>query len=424
MNSNPKKDYYQTLGIEKDSDESVIKKAYYKLAQKWHPDKNPDNKVVAEAKFKEISEAYGILSDPNKRSQYDQFGVCDGDGPDFSQGFPDLSEMFGGMGGFPFGGMGGFPFGPGGAFGGMGGNVHRERPKPVQEVRVKLKLSDIYNGLNKNIDISIDDMCQGCEGSGSKTKSRVTCEACQGRGIRVSIRQIGPGMISQQQEACRVCNQKGTTINPKDICQICSGKCTISSKLNKTINITKNFDYESVMLIKNAGNFDPESKFKADINITFKISDLDKYSFDISNKHDLVFTHNINISDALCGYNMYWDSHPDGNKYLFKINEVIKDNDIKFIKNLGLPNDNKKGTRGKLYIKFKYIYPSNTLDSDSLKSFIRNKDSKNIDNKDSYIKEKIYDIKEDIKSHQNSNQNSNYSQRDNEGQELPGCAQS
>jgi DnaJ family protein A protein 2 len=421
MNLNPKKDYYAILQIEKNADEDTIKKAFRKLAQKWHPDKNPNNKEEAEAKFKEISEAYGILSDPNKRSQYDQFGVCDGDGPDFSQGFPDLSEMFGSMGGFPFGGMSGFPFG---GMNGMSGNVHRERPKPIQEVRVKLKLSDIFNGLNKNIDISIDDMCQGCDGSGSKTKSRVTCEACQGRGIRVTIRQIGPGMISQQQTACGMCNQKGTTINPKDICQICSGKCTISTKLNKIINITKNFDYESIMLIKNSGNYDPESKIKADINITFKISDLDKYGFEISNKHDLVYNHYINISDALTGYNMYWDLHPDGNKYLFKINEIIKDNDIKFIKNLGLPNDNKKGSRGKLFIKFKYIYPSSILEYESLKSFIKNKDSKNIENKDLYIKEKVYDIKDDVKTNNSNSNHNSYQQQENEGPELPGCTQS
>lgn len=416
--SNPKKDYYSILGVSKDADESTIKKAYYKLAQKWHPDKNPDNKMEAEEKFKEITEAYGILSDPNKKNQYDQFGVCDGEAPDFSHGFPDLSEMFGG--GFPFG-MGGFPFG-------MGGNVQREKPKPIQEVRVKLKLSEIFTGINKNIDISVDDICQGCDGSGSKTKFRVTCEACQGKGVRLTIRQIGPGMISQQTSPCNVCNQKGTTINPKDICQVCSGKCTISTKLNKTLNIPKNFDYESVMLLKNSGNYDVDTKLKADINITFKIADLDKYNFEIKNTHDLFTEYQINISDAFSGYSMYWDMHPDGNKYVFKINEVIKDGDIKFIKNLGLPNnDDKKNSRGKLYIKFKYNYPTSLLDSDSLKHFIKIKDNKNIENKDSYIKEKVHDIKDDNK-HQHTHQNQQFHQQFHpnmsEQAELPGCNQS
>ena len=419
MNSNPKKDYYKILGIDKDTDESTIKKAYYKLAQKWHPDKNPDSREEAEAKFKEISEAYSILSDPQKKSQYDQFGVCDGEAPDFSHGFPDLSEMF--SSGFPFPGMGGM----GGPFGNMNGfpfgnvNTSREKKNPVQEVRIKLKLSEIYTGTNKNIDITVDSMCNNCEGSGSKTKKRENCKACNGKGIRISIRQIGPGMITQQQTVCDVCNQKGTTINPKDICTTCQGNCTISTKLNKTLNIPKDFDYESLMLLKNSGNYNPDTKSKSDINITFKIADLDKYDFQIKNSHDLVIEQNINICDALSGYTFYFSSHPDEKKYYFKISEVIKDGDIKFVKNLGLPNnDNKKNNRGKLYIKFNYIYPTSVLDSETFKNFIKNKDNKTITDKESYIKEKIYDIKEDTSK---SNQNE---YREREETELPGCAQS
>ena len=276
-------------------------------------------------------------------------------------------------------------------------------------------------GTNKSIDISDDDMCQGFDGSGSKNKSREKCQACQGRGIRVSIRQMGPGMIAQQQSPCDVCNQKGTTINPKDVCQTCNGKCLISTKLNKTLNIHKNFDYESVMLLKNSGNYNPDTKVKADINITFKISDLEKYNLEIQHSHDFVLEQNINIGDALTGYSMYWDAHPDGNKYHFKIHDVIKDGDIKFVKNLGLPNDDTKKTRGKLYIKFKYLYPNSTLDSDSLKSFIKTKESKHITDKDTWIKEKIYDIKEDVNKSTHTNNNNHNG--DGEG-EIPGCAQS
>lgn len=413
----PKKDYYAILGVDKDADISVIRKSYYKLAQKWHPDKNPDNREEAEAKFKEISEAYGILSDSEKRQKYDQFGVCDGDSPDFSHGFPDLSELFGAMGGFSFGGMGGM--------GGMGGfpmgGMHREKQKPEQEVRVKLKLTEIFNGIEKSIEISVDDMCQGCKGSGSKTGVKEQCKACNGKGIRVMIRQIAPGMISQQAVGCEDCGQKGVVSNPKDICNLCNGKCVVPTKIQKTLNITKNFDHESVMLLRNHGNYDPDTKLKADIKITFKIGDLDKYNFNLKNSYDLEMEHQIHIHDAFTGYSMYLDSHPDGNKYYFKFHDVvIKDGDIKFIKNLGLPNaDNKKNPRGKLYIKFKYIYPTNVLDHDGLKTFMKNKEShNNIVNKDSYIKEKVYDIKED----QEKNKNQNYQQF--QEAEMPGCTQS
>jgi len=424
--SNPKKDYYGILNVDKNATESVIKKEYYKLAQKWHPDKNPNNREEAEVKFKEISEAYGVLSDPDKREKYDQYGLCDGEAPDFAQGFPDLSELFGAMGGMghPFGGMGGmggFPFGGMGGMGGMGGRAQRgERPKPIQEVRVKLKMQDIFNGINKNIDITVHDRCAKCNGSGSKTKSKSTCSGCKGSGIKVVIRQIGPGMISQQQTSCDMCGGRGKYIEPKDKCDGCKGGGTCETKLNKTLEIHKNFDYETVMLLKNSGNYDQDSDTKADINIKFAISDIDKYNMIVKNSYDLLIEYPINIHDALTGYSMYWDLHPDGNKYHFKFNEVIKDGDVKFIKNLGLPyKDNGTNKRGKLYIKFKYIYPTNILDSDNYKSFIKTRDGKIVNDKENYTKEKVYDIKDD-----NIKSNNNHQEQNDEEPQLPGCAQS
>lgn len=432
--SGPKKDYYGILGVAKDADDSAIKKAYYKLAQKWHPDKNNGNKEEAETKFKEISEAYGVLSDAEKRQKYDRFGLCDGEAPDFSQGFPDLSEIFGamgmgGMGGFPFGGMGGHPFG---GNHGMRGKGHK--PKPVQEVRVKLKVHDIFHGLNKNIDITVHDKCGGCNGSGSKTKSKTTCAGCKGSGIRVVIQQIGPGMISQHQSACGDCGGKGKYVEPLNRCQTCNGTGTVETKLNKTLEITKNFDYETVMLLKNSGNYDSDTDSKADINIKFVISDINKYNMEIKNSYDLVTEHPINIQDAMTGYSMYWDGHPDGNKYHFKFTDVIKDGDIKFIKGLGLPvNNNGSVKREKLYIKFNYVYPSSILNLDDYKSFVKTKDNKVVDNKDDWIKEKVYDIKEKVYDIKDDNSNNHHHHRhhnqyrggtQDEDGELPGCAQS
>ena len=411
--SSPKKNYYSILGVEDNVDESALKKAYYKLAQKWHPDKNLDNKEEAENKFKEITEAYGVLSDPQKRQQYDKFGLCDGESPDFSQGFPDLSEIFGN--GFPFGDMGGFPFGGMSGMSGMGGQ-RRKMEKQIQEIRVKLKLSEIFQGTTKNIEIPIDEMCQPCEGSGSKTKSREICQECQGKGIRLIIRQMGPGMIAQQQIPCENCNQKGNTINPKNKCLACNGRCINSSKFNKTININKNFDYETVMLLKNSGNYNPDTKQKSDINITFKISDLDKYDLEIKNTHDFIIEKKISIADAFTGLTMYLDSIPDGNKYQFKINDVVKDGDIKYVKNLGLPNNNgQKNNRGKLYVMFIYNYPDSILDGDSFKSFINIKDRRTISNSETWIKEKIYDIKDDTNKSENKKNNE---------REMPECNQS
>jgi DnaJ family protein A protein 2 len=399
----PKKDYYKVLDVDKSASDADIRKAYLKLAQKWHPDKHHHSKKTeAEEKFKEISEAYGILSDEEKRRRYDQFGVCDGDAPDFSQtGFPDLSEIFGGMG-FPFGAMGGMPGMPGmGGFPGMGGNpfgpnVQREKPKPVQEILIKLKLSEIFEGCQKDIEIPVNEVCVECAGSGSKNKSRITCTDCNGKGVRMMMRQMGPGMISQQVIPCGTCGQKGTIINPSDKCKECDGRCVKQTKISRTLNITKNFDYETIMRLKNMGNYDPDSRTNADINITFKISDLDSYNLHIVNKHDLILEHKIRIADALTGYSMYLDEYPDGKKYLFKTHHVIKDNEVRFVKHLGLPNDD-NGKRGKLYIKFLYSYPENRLDLDQeeLLTFMRPTGFNKSGNPEDYIKEKMHDIKED-----------------------------
>jgi DnaJ-class molecular chaperone len=402
-----KKDYYAILGLNKDATEDDIKKAYRKLAIKWHPDKNPDNRELAEEKFKEITEANSILSDPDKKLKYDEFGLCDGEAPDFAQGFPDLSEIFGNMG--PFGAMGGFPFGMGG-MSGMG-NVNKSN-KVVQEVKIKLKLEDIYNGCEKQIEIPIEDVCIECNGTGSKTRKKKSCSDCGGKGIKVMMRQIGPGMISQQTMPCSACNQKGWTSD--NSCQTCNGKCTISSKINKTIIIKKNFDYQTKMCLRDMGNYDSNTEKKADIYIIFKIADLDNYNYKIVNDYDLVLEHNIHIYDAFSGYTYYYNKHPNGNKYVFKFNDIIKVDDIKYAKNLGLPNEDKYG---KFIIKFNYIYPKTILENDELKSFLREHvDNKSI-NKSDYIKEKMYDPKDDKEYQKNREfQNQNINQDGQQGE--------
>lgn len=395
--SQPKKDYYEILGVDKNATDEQITKAYRKLAMKWHPDRHqdPEKKKEAEEKFKEITEANTVLTDPDKRRKYDQFGMCDGEGPDFGgQGFPDFADIFGQMGGMPgmggIPGMGGFPFMSGfPGMGGMGnGNVNRQG-KNTQEFKVKLKLEEIFNGCDKQIEIPIEDICNDCDGTGSKSKKKKTCIDCQGRGVRTTVRQIGPGMLSQQSSPCSVCEQKGWV--SEGSCTTCNGKCTKTSKLNKTINIKKNFDYQTKMCVRDAGNYDSNSGRKSDIYISFKIADLDDYGLKITNDYDLVLEHPIYISDALSGYTFYYSGHPNKNKYVFKLNEVIECGDVRFGKKLGLPNDDDGHlTFGKLIIKFNYIYPKTVLSHEQLKSFLKeHEDTKSI-NPSEYSKEKLY----------------------------------
>jgi len=419
--SNPKKDYYKTLEIEKNATPEEIKKAYKRLAMKWHPDKNPNNREEAEAKFKEVAEANGILSNEDKRRQYDQFGTCDGEGPQFEGGFPDFAEMFGGMGGFPgMGGMGGFP-GMGGMFGGMGGmggmggfgNAGpQQKPKPTQEVRVKVSLEDLFVGCEKQIEIPTSTKCDDCAGTGSSDKKKPICANCKGRGVCMVVKQIGPGMIQQQQLPCAACNQTGYQVDKSKTCNSCKGKGSNSKTVKKNITITKNYDYQTKMCLRNFGNWDVDTESNADVYIIFRITDLDKHKLTVVNNYDLLLEYPINIWDALAGYSLYYQ-HPDKSKYVFKFDDIIKDQDIRYVKNLGLANDdNNTITRGKFIIKFNYVYPDKVMEGDELKSWMKIRDKTHIESKSEYKKEKTYNLKDEQESQSRSRSHRSHCPKD------------
>ena len=362
MNS-PKKDYYTILELNNDASIDDIKKSYKKLAIKWHPDKNPDNREFAEEKFKEITEAYSILSDEEKKQKYDQFGICDGEAPNFEGGFPDIAEMFEGAG-FPFGNM----------FGNMFGERTQQKQKPIQEVKIGLTFNELFRGCDKKIEIDINCMCIECTGTGSIDKIKPKCDKCKGKGAFMVIRPIGPGMVQQQAIPCDKCQQTGYCINPSKICGKCSGKGVYRDKLVKEINIRKNFDYQTKMCMRGMGSFDTETENKADIFIKFKIINEPDGVYEIVNNYDILLKYKISINDALTGNDIFIDLFDNG-KYYFKNDSVIQDGETRYAKNLGLPyNENNVDGRGKLIFKFEYEYPTTVLDYEGLKAFIKNKD--------------------------------------------------
>jgi molecular chaperone DnaJ len=390
MNS-PKKDYYTILELNNDASMDDIKKSYKKLAIKWHPDKNPDNRELAEEKFKEITEAYGILSDEEKKQKYDQFGICDGEAPNFESGFPDFAEMFEG-GGFPFGNM----------FGNMFGERTQQKQKPIQEVKIGLTFNDLFRGCEKKIEIDINSMCVECTGTGSIDKIKPKCDKCKGKGAFMMIRPIGPGMVQQQAIPCDKCQQTGYCINPSKICGKCSGKGVYRDKLIKDIYIKKNFDYQTKMCMRGMGSFDTETESKADIFIKFKIINEPDVIYEIVNNYDILLKYKISIYDALTGNDIFVD-HIDNGKYYFKNDSVIQDGDMRYVKNLGLPySENNIDGRGKLIIKFEYEYPSTLLDNETFKIFIKNKDKKKF-NKEEYKKERLYSFKKQSKQEEEQN---------------------
>jgi DnaJ-class molecular chaperone len=390
MNS-PKKDYYTILELNNDASIDDIKRSYKKLAIKWHPDKNPDNREFAEEKFKEITEAYSILSDEEKKQKYDQFGICDGEAPNFEGGFPDIAEMFEGAG-FPFGNM----------FGNMFGERTQTKQKPIQEVKIGLTFNELFRGCDKKIEIDINGMCIECTGTGSIDKIKPKCDKCKGKGAFMVIRPIGPGMVQQQAIPCDKCQQTGYCINPSKICGKCSGKGVYRDKLVKEINIRKNFDYQTKMCMRGMGSFDTETENKADIFIKFKIINEPDGVYEIVNNYDILLKYKISINDALTGNDIFIDLFDNG-KYYFKNDSVIQDGETRYAKNLGLPyNENNVDGRGKLIFKFEYEYPTTVLDYEGLKAFIKNKDKKKF-NKEEYKREKLYSFKKQTKQEEEFN---------------------
>lgn len=238
----PKKDFYDVLGIEKGASDAEIKKAFRKLAIKYHPDKNAGNKE-AEERFKEINEAYQVLSDPQKRAQYDQFGTADfnGSGAGFS-GFNDfdLGDIFESFFGGGFGGFG-------------GGSARRNGPQKGPDVQysINLTFNEAVFGAEKEISVTKSETCETCSGTGAKPgTSAKTCPKCNGSGqIKVQRNTALGSFVSVN--TCDMCGGKGTVIS--DPCNDCKGKGTVRRQKKIKVNIPAGVDTGNVIPIRGQG---------------------------------------------------------------------------------------------------------------------------------------------------------------------------
>ncbi|VVU95158.1 DnaJ C terminal domain [seawater metagenome] len=335
---------YDVLEVKPDASNNEIKKAYRKLAMKWHPDKNkaPD----AEETFKKISEAYAILSDETKRQTYDNFGMDGVKGDNMNFDPSDLFEqLFGGMGG------GGFPFAN--MFGG-GGRSRQNRGAEDIMIKKEVTLEEIYNGKEIEVTYSQISQCKYSNGTGSKSGKSTQCNVCQGRGIQVMMHQIAPGMMQQIQRPCEKCNGTGIYVEESDRCHHCRGKGLMSKEKTITIPLKNGISNGQKIEIEGKGNESRDSKQRS--NVVIVIVQKDHPTFK-RHGNDLHLKMELRLFQALCGFSKSVE-FLDGKKLIISNDDVIEEGDVKCISEKGM-SDLRTGIKGNLLIHFNIVFPKN-----------------------------------------------------------------
>lgn len=289
------KNYYKILGVERSATADEIKRAYKKVAIKYHPDRNPGDKE-AEEKFKQAAEAYDVLRDPDKRARYDQFGATgvngaggfggfSADSMDINDIFRHFSDIFSGSG---FGGFGGF--------GGGGGASHAVRKGDDMRMKVKLTLAEIATGVTKRFKLRKQVHCPECGGSGcEKGHAPETCETCHGRGFVLRTQRSMFGMM-QTQAPCPTCHGEGTTI--KHACSHCHGNGVVQGEEIVEIKIPAGVGEGMMINVPEKGNAAPRGGINGDIQVIIEEAphpDL------IRDENDLIYNLLLTVPQATLG---------------------------------------------------------------------------------------------------------------------------
>ena len=289
------KDYYKILGVERSATADEIKRAYKKVAIKYHPDRNPGDKE-AEEKFKQAAEAYDVLRDPDKRARYDQFGAAgvngaggfggfSADSMDINDIFRHFSDIFSGSG---FGGFGGF--------GGGGGASHAVRKGDDMRMKVKLTLAEIATGVTKRFKLRKQVHCPECGGSGcEKGHAPETCETCHGRGFVLRTQRSMFSMM-QTQAPCPTCHGEGTII--KHACSHCHGNGVVQGEEIVEIKIPAGVGEGMMINVPEKGNAAPRGGINGDIQVIIEEAphpDL------IRDENDLIYNLLLTVPQATLG---------------------------------------------------------------------------------------------------------------------------
>ncbi len=287
-----KRDYYDVLGIKRGATDDEIKKAYRKMAKKYHPDLNPGDKE-AEARFKEVNEAYEVLSDPDKKSRYDQFGQAGVD-PNFGaggggfEGFGDLDDLLGSFFGGGFSG-----------FGGSGGNSRRaSAPQQGESLRANVTISfqEAAFGCEKEIELNRTETCRDCNGSGcAPGTTPETCSNCRGSGV-VRIQRGGGGFAFSTSSPCPRCNGTGRLIHTP--CRSCNGRGSTMKKSRIKVTVPSGIDDGQMISLRGQGNAGKNGGPAGDLLVGIRIRTDQNFKRD---GNDVLYEQTVSFAQAALG---------------------------------------------------------------------------------------------------------------------------
>ena len=366
-----KRDYYEVLGVSKTATDDEIKKAYRKIAIKYHPDRNPGNKE-AEEKFKEAAEAYDVLHDQQKRQQYAQFGFNApgggfGDGGGFSS-MDDIFSMFGDI----FGGHGGGGFGGFGGFGGGGGARRKPQYRGADlRMKVSLTLQEVLTGTTKKFKVKKDVACQHCHGTGAEAGSgSETCPTCHGSGVVSRTVRTMLGMMQTQSE-CPTCHGECTVIKNK--CTECGGTGVVKGEEVVEVKIPAGVAEGMVVNVPGKGNAGQHNGISGDIQVYITEEPNDTF---VRDGNDVIYNLLLDFPTAVLGGDVEIPTI-DGGKVKIKVEPGTQPGKTLRLRGKGLPSVPGYGNgTGDLVVNIS-VYVPKTLSSDEKKAIEKFRESDN-----------------------------------------------
>lgn len=330
------KKLYDALGVDKKASQAEIQKTFRKLAMTHHPDRGGDQE-----KFKSIQHAYEILSNEEKRASYDKYGEGGDPRGRGGGGMDDIFGMFGG--------------------GGRGGGGGRRRKGEDVVFPLKVELHELYKGASKKLKLTKNVICGSCKGKGGKDGVSATkCATCRGQGVRLVVRQIGPGMIQQMQMQCNVCDGRGESMADKDKCHDCHGERTVKESKTLEVVISVGMSHGQRVTFRQEADQAPDTE-PGDVVVVLQQKEHPVFRREGMN---LFMKHKLLLSEALAGFD-FKVKHLDGKTLHIKSEDgmVVKPGDIKVIKEQGMPALKSILNFGNLYVEFDVAFPpSRSLD--------------------------------------------------------------